>query len=93
MKKILIAMTLAGLMSVAQAWEFDMAEIKCNDLEDEDQAAMMLFWLDGYVSAKQDDTSMSSDWLDELGGYLEEGCSEGNYKILDIIHAKYLDNN
>jgi hypothetical protein len=91
MKKFLFAITLASLMSVSHAWEFDMAEVKCSDLEDEEQAAMMLFWLDGYVSAKEEDTTMSEAWLEELGGYLEEGCSEGNYKILDIIQAKYLD--
>ena len=92
MKKILFALALSGIMASVQAWEFDMAEVTCDDINNSEQGAMMMFWLDGYISASEDDTVISSDWLDELGGYLEEGCTEGNYKVLEIIRAKYLDN-
>lgn len=91
MKKNFAALVLAGGMTQASAWEFDMAEVTCSDLENAEQAAMMMFWLDGYISAEEEDTTVSSDWIEELGNYLKEGCTEGNYKVLEIIRAKYLD--
>lgn len=98
MKKILLTLALSGLLiSAAQAdkaekdWTLDMAEVTCKDMDDEEKAKIMMFWLDGYISAKEEDTELSGEWIDELGGYLEEGCEENkNAKLLEIIEEKYL---
>jgi len=95
LKNILWLLMLNSLFANAQGgMSFDMGEITCNqvDLTHEKDACMILFWLDGYVSAKEDDTQLSEEWIEELAGYIKEGCSENsNAKILDIIHEKYLD--
>ncbi len=68
-----------------------MAEVTCDGLK-EDNAALILFWLDGYVSAKEDETGISSEWVDELSSYIKEGCTEdAAQSVLGIVKKKYLD--
>lgn len=93
MKKWLLGLLLSTVTVTAAAWEYDMAEVTCGDIqEDKELAAIMLFWLDGYVSAEQDATLISEAWLEELGAALQEGCQgEKNRNLLDIVRKKILE--
>ncbi|QEP42907.1 hypothetical protein D5085_07085 [Ectothiorhodospiraceae bacterium BW-2] len=93
MKKQLCGLALAlALPFTAHAWEYDMAEFTCGDIDSEETAAMVLFWLDGYISAEKDDTTVSQEWFEELGTILSSGCyNEPTKKVLDVIYEKYLD--
>ena len=48
----------------------------------------MLVWIDGYMSAKSDNTVMSNAWMEKLGGHLGQYCSKNPAKtIMDAIEA------
>lgn len=94
MKKLLMAMLLASMPLAANAWEFDMSTITCTDMaEDEELGQMMIFWLDGYISAAKSDTNISEEWIDKLGNVLGDACGKDpNRKLLNIVQEE-LDNN
>lgn len=92
MKNLSILAMAVLFSSNIYAFEFDMAEITCKDIESEKTASMVLFWMDGYVSAKEDDTNFTEEWVDELSSYIKEGCEENpKQSILGIVQDKYLN--
>jgi len=93
LRKSLIACLLLAVSASASAWEYDMDDVTCAEVASDQQVAtMMIFWLDGYISAEQGDTSISEDWFNELGSALAEGCEdEPDRKLLDIVKKKVLD--
>lgn len=92
MKKYLPALVLAASFSAVQAWEFDMAEFKCEDMDSKETAAMVLFWLDGYISAKQDDTIISNEWVEELAAHIKQACAKNtSQSVLSIVQDEYID--
>lgn len=70
----------------AQAESIDMASMTCNDIESEEDATYIIFWLDGYLSAETGDTTMSEEWIEELGNRIISACqSNPNQSLLDIV--------
>ncbi len=91
MKKLFAAFVLFALFGMplaASAAEVDMAKISCKDfLSEKDQIGTMLVWIDGYMSAKSDNTVMSEEWMEKLGGHLGKYCaSNPNKTIMDAIN-------
>ncbi|MCR4666479.1 MAG: HdeA family protein [Desulfovibrio sp.] len=82
MKKTLLLTTLAALLLCAPSAGFaddetDMAKISCKDfLGSGDQMGTMLAWIDGYMSAKSDNTMMSKEWMEKLGKHMGEYCAK-----------------
>lgn len=81
MKKLLFALLCAGLMSTAlpvtsQADDLDMAKIKCEELMkmDDNEKALMIFWFDGYLSQKKNDTKIDEEWITKLSKHVGEFC-------------------
>ena len=57
--------------------EVDMAKITCKDFLDAgDNMSMMLTWIDGYMSAKSDNTMMSEEWMKKLGTHMGQYCKK-----------------
>lgn len=80
-----------GSASIANAAsdEQDIAKIKCSDfLKNTNEIEFMLAWIDGYLSAKSDNTVISQAWMEKLGTHLGKYCAQnGNKTIMDAINA------
>ena len=64
------------------------SQISCKEFLDskEDEIGMILVWLDGYLSAKSDNTLMDDAWMEKLGKQLGEYCSAHPKKtIMDAV--------
>ena len=68
----------------------NMATVTCEDIGSEDEAAYMFFWLDGYFSAKQNDTIIDDEWIAEVEEVLAKACEEGDNRPLLQILTEYL---
>ena len=93
MKKLLFSCILAAFLALpvgAQAAdEYDMAKITCKELLGAgDDMGMLLVWIDGYMSAKSDNTVMSEEWMGKLGSHLGSYCNKnGSHTIMQAIKA------
>jgi len=83
MKKLFLSLLCAGLMSMAlpapsQAEELDMGKITCEDLMkmDEKEKMLMIFWFDGYLSQKKNDTRIDQEWIQKLSQHVAEFCTQ-----------------
>lgn len=82
MKKFLLASFMAGLLFMSQAshaaQQFDMAKVTCaqlmQDADDESAMALMLGWVDGYISAKSNNTMVSDEWFVQLALHMSQYC-------------------
>ncbi len=66
----------------------DMASYTCADLlaENEDEAGMILLWVDGYLSGKTGDTVINTAFVGELAENVGKKCGEnGKAKLLDVV--------
>lgn len=93
MKK-LIALFYIGLMFTAPAagWcakaetEYDIAKTTCKEIfADAEGLTFMLFWIDGYLSHKNNNTMMSEASIKEIGESLTDECRENPNKKLETI--------
>ena len=81
MKKSLLAALIAATLcipAVASADdETDMAKITCKEFlsAGESEMGLMLTWIDGYMSARSDNTMMSKAWMEKLGAHMASFCS------------------
>ncbi len=49
---------------------------------------MMVMWIDGYMSGKSGNTSISDQWMEKLGTHLGTYCAKNPAKtIMDAIEA------
>lgn len=93
MKKILLTAVAAAMLCAApfaaNAADQDMAKISCKDfLADKANMPMMIMWIDGYMSAKSDNTTMSDQWIEKLGMHLGTFCGKNQTKtIMEAIEA------
>ena len=80
---------LGGAPVVAQAAQQDVAKISCKDfLNDKDHISLMVMWIDGYMSGKSDNTTISDEWMEKLGTHLGTYCAKNPSKtIMDAIQA------
>ena len=83
MKKLLLSLLCAGLMGMAlpatsQAEELDMGKITCDQLMkmDDKQKALMIFWFDGYLSQKKNNTNIDEAWIKKLSQHVAEFCTK-----------------
>jgi len=83
MRRIAAACAAALILSAAEAaladdQGIDVAQIRCAQLLQSDDKAksFMMSWIVGYLSAKNNNTVMSSDYMAKLGTYLETYCGE-----------------
>ncbi len=80
-----LSLLTAGPLSSAQAEDWDMAKVTCEDITSEEDAIFMVFWLDGYLSAESGDTSMSEAWIEQLVNELDTKCEQyPSARLLDI---------
>ncbi len=90
MKKFLFAAILAAMLTVptfAQAEDVDMAKLPCKEfLNAGKDMGLLLTWIDGYMSAKSDNTMMSDAWMEKLGKHMGEYCSKNpNHTIMQAM--------
>jgi len=67
---------------------FDMANYTCAELlkEKDDDAGMLLVWIDGYLSGKTGDTRVDMKFLGELATEVGKACAKsGRKKVLDVV--------
>ena len=83
MKRIAAIFAAAAMLYFTQAagaddQGIDIAQIKCAQLLQSDDKAksFMMSWIVGYLSAKNNNTVMSSDYMAKLGTYLETYSGE-----------------
>ncbi|MBE6441395.1 MAG: hypothetical protein E7022_03550 [Desulfovibrio desulfuricans] len=93
MKRFLLTL-LAAVFLCAPAASFaadetDMAKVPCKEfLNSGDSMGIMLAWIDGYMSAKSNNTMMSAAWMEKLGKHMGEYCSKNPGKtIMQAIEA------
>lgn len=87
---IMAAALLCAPMAALASEETDMAKISCKEFlaQDKEKIGMMLVWIDGYMSAKSDNTVMSSAWMEKLGTHMGTYCGKNPGKtIMDAINA------
>lgn len=68
--------------------QLDMAKYTCGDLlsEDEEDAGVVLIWLDGYLSGKTGDTTINMKFLSDLGSAVGQACADNKRaRILDVV--------
>ena len=94
MKKSLLAALITATLcipAVASADdETDMAKITCKEFlsAGESEMGLMLTWIDGYMSARSDNTMMSKAWMEKLGAHMASFCSSNPGKtIMDAMNA------
>lgn len=95
MKKLLLATIAAGLFfavtaQASQAGTQDVAKITCEELLKQDQKSMgmLLMWMDGYMSAKSDNTEFSEEWMGKLGKHMGTYCGKNPKKtIMEAMEA------
>lgn len=73
----------------AKAEDIDVAKVPCKSfLSEKDQLPLMIMWIDGYLSGKSDNTTLSNEWIEKLGKHLGEYCAKNPEKpIMDAIEA------
>ena len=92
-KSLLAALVAATLCIPAVASaddETDMAKITCKEFlsAGESEMGLMLTWIDGYMSARSDNTMMSKAWMEKLGAHMASFCSSNPGKtIMDAMNA------
>ena len=86
MKKLVFSCLLAAFLAVptlSSAEEIDMAKVSCKEfLGSGDNIGMMLTWIDGYMSAKSDNTVMSNEWMEKLGTHMGSYCQKNPGKTI-----------
>ncbi|MBQ9452297.1 MAG: hypothetical protein IJU65_03260 [Desulfovibrio sp.] len=84
---LLAAVFLCTPVASFAAEETDMAKIPCNEfLKSGDNMGIMLAWIDGYMSAKSDNTMMSAAWMEKLGKHMGAYCNKNpNATIMKAI--------
>lgn len=93
MKKYLLSALTLLMLGIAplsaHAAEQDVAKIPCKDfLADKANMGMMVMWIDGYMSGKSGNTSISDEWMQKLGTHLGTYCAKNPGKtIMDAIEA------
>lgn len=95
MKKFFMAALVAAFLCVpaiasAEDDVQDVSKVTCKELLDADQnsMAMMLSWIDGYMSAKSNNTLISNAWMEKLGEHIGTYCSANpNKTIMDAMEA------
>lgn len=85
----LALLILGAAPAVVRAAEQDVAKISCKDfLNDKEHIGMMVMWIDGYMSGKSDNTTISDEWMEKLGTHLGTYCAKNPTKtIMDAIQA------
>ncbi|MBQ9407586.1 MAG: hypothetical protein IJU37_12725 [Desulfovibrio sp.] len=88
MKKVLATLVAAAFlcapaMSLAGD-ETDMAKLPCKEFikAPENEMGILLGWIDGYMSAKSDNTMMSQAWMEKLGKHMGEFCAKNPDKTI-----------
>ena len=92
MQKPLVLMAAAALFCAplaAMAKDYDLAKMTGADfLDDKDTITMMIFWIDGYMSAESKNTKISDAWMEKLGTHMGEYCGSHPKKtIMDAMEA------
>lgn len=93
MKKYMMAALTVAMLGLApfaaHAAEQDVAKIPCKDfLADKANISMMVMWIDGYMSGRSGNTSISDAWMEKLGTHLGTYCAKNPSKtIMDAIEA------
>ena len=66
--------------------EYDIAKTTCKEIfSDAESITFMLFWIDGYLSHKNNNTMMSEASIKEIGEALTEECKENPKQKLGAI--------
>ena len=93
MKKFIMAAVAAAFLcspAVSFAEDIDMAKIKCSEFlsQKESDIVSIVIWVDGYLSAKSDDTVMGNEWMKKLSMNLASYCKQnGDKTLMDAINA------
>jgi acid stress chaperone HdeB len=92
MKKPFVLMAAAALFCTplaTMAKDFDIAKMTCGEfLQDKETTTMMIFWIDGYMSAESKNTEFSDAWMEKLGSHMGEFCGKNPEKtIMDAMEA------
>ncbi len=93
MKKLTVMLAMCCLLSlpsVGMAEDIDMAKVTCKEFtsSDKDGMSMMLTWIDGYMSAKSDNTVMSDEWMEKLATHMGSYCvKHQNKTIMDAMDS------
>lgn len=91
MKKFVAAAALAAAFAMpAYAQGGDMAELKCSDLVamKAEDAGVILFWIDGYVSHKTGNTAINFDGIKADGEKIGAYCGANpDAKVLEYVEA------
>ena len=62
----------------------DILKLKCaNFLETKEDIARGILWIDGYMSAGSENTSMDATWLEKLGTHLTTYCAANKTKTIE----------
>lgn len=84
-----LGLMLAGPTSARAAssgTEYDIAKTTCKEIfADAEGLTFMLFWIDGYLSHKKNNTLMSEASIKEIGEALTDECKENPNKKLGSI--------
>lgn len=85
---LVLSIALVSLTAPAHAGnkgdKVDMAKVTCKDIaaKGEDEMALMLFWIDGYLSKEKNDTVLTGEWIQELGELIKTACAKSPTKPL-----------
>lgn len=87
----LVSLTASAHAAGAKGDKIDMAKVTCKDIaaKGKDEMAMMLFWIDGYISKEHNDTVLTGEWIQELAEIIATACAETPTKpLLKIVREQ-----
>lgn len=83
---LLLAVPGTGLAASKGSTEYDMGKMTCKDIfTDPESVTFMLFWIDGYLSHKNNNMMFSEASIKEIGEALTDECKENPNKMLGNI--------
>ncbi len=93
MKKFMVCALLTafvGFAGIASAQEQDLAALPCGDLikANEQTQQLIIFWIDGYMSAQSENTVMSDEWIEKLAFHMGSYCAKNpKHNIMQAMNA------
>ncbi len=93
MKKFIVCALLTAFMGfagVASAQDQDLAAMPCGEFVKADAQTLQLiiFWIDGYMSAQSENTIMSEEWIKKLSFHMGSYCAKNpKHTIMQAMNA------
>lgn len=83
---LLLALLLLGITPAQAGRTIDMARFTCSEITSEEEAVLMIFWLDGHLSGQKGRSRVSEEWLANLAQRVAKACAaDPDQTLLQVL--------